>query len=172
VPAFTETPAGPIFPGVQRRRLLTIAAALAGAALLAIAVQAGRWWQVGDVSIGPVSSHRCFSGECRVVGLGWLGGGTGWARLGQATYAAALLAALLLVVVAGALAGRRVVRIAAKSGLVAAGTALISGALFVAMFPDVEGASLGYGVALYAGGLVLAIVAHVMLLRTPVPPKP
>jgi hypothetical protein len=146
---------------------MTIGIALAGAVLLAIAVQGTRWWEVGDVTIGPVSSHRCFSGECRVVGLEWLGGGTGWARLGQATYVAALLAALLAVIVAGALAAKRVVRIAAKSGLVAAGTALVAGALFLAMFPGAEGASLGHGVWMYAGGAALAIAAHVMLLRTP-----
>jgi hypothetical protein len=146
---------------------VTIAAALAGATLLAIAVQGARWWQVGDVSIGPISSHRCFSGECRVVGLGWLGGGTGWARLGQATYVAALLAALLAVIVAGTLAAKRVVRVAAKSGLVAAGTALVAGGLFLAMFPGADGASLGHGVWMYTGGLALAIAAHVLLLKTP-----
>ena len=149
------------------RRALTIGIALAAATLLAIAVQGARWWEVGDVTIGPISSHRCFAGECRVVGLAWLGGGTGWARLGQATYVAALLSALSLVIVAGALAAKRVVRIAAKSGLVAASTAVVAGVLFLVMFPGAEGASLGHGVWMYAGGLALAIAAHVRLLRTP-----
>jgi len=151
------------------KRIATIGLALIGAALLALAVQGGRWWTIDDITIGPVSSHRCFAGDCRVVGLGWVGGTTGWARAGQATYAAGLCAAALLVFSAAGAASRRVIRILARSGLVAAVTAAVSGAVFAGLFPGVAGSELGRGAWFYLAGVIIAVVAQVMVLRLPVP---
>ena len=73
-------------PMTRRLRWTSIGLALVGAALLAIAVQAGRWWSVagGDVTIGPLSSRTCMGGTCRDVGLGWLAGSGLWLRAGMA----------------------------------------------------------------------------------------
>jgi hypothetical protein len=161
----------------RARRITAIAVALAGAGLLALAVQGGRWWEItdatiGDVTIGPVSSYRCFSGDCRVAGLGWIESVGGWTRAGQATYAAGLCAAAMLVFSAAGLAAKKVIRIVAKSGLVAALTAAVSGGVFVAMFPGVSGAGLGRGFVFYALGVALAIAGQVLVLRAPVEPRP
>jgi hypothetical protein len=156
----------------RTRRLVTIAVALASAALLAIAVQGGRWWQVGDFSIGPVSSHRCFDGDCRVVGLGWVGASEGWARAGMATYAAALCTAALLVISAAALASRRVIKAIARSGLVAAITAATAAGVFVALFPGGAGTTYGRGAWFHAAGVVLAIAVQLSVVRMPTPTTP
>ena len=150
----------------SRRRFLIIAIALAGATLLAIAVQGGRWWTVDDVTIGPFASSRCFDGECKSVGLGWVpGASSAWLRTGTATYAAALCAALLLVVVGGSLAAKRVLRRLAASGLVAALTAAVTGGLFIALYPGIPDDAIDRGLWLYLGGVVLAVVANVLVLR-------
>ena len=149
----------------RRRRVLTIAAALVAATLLAIAVQGGRWWQVGDITIGPISSYRCFSGDCAVVGVDWVGAGEGWARAGLATYVAGLVAAGLLVIGSALLASKRLIKVVAKSGLVAVVTGLVSGAIFIAKFPDLPEVSIARGTWCYAAGLAIAIGAHVSVLR-------
>jgi len=175
VPTPTATPAAPAppAPAPASRRLLAIVVAIAGAVLLAIAVQGGHWWhlhapELGDVTIGPLSSHRCFAGDCKVVGLGWVGGTLGWARAGQAVYAGALCAAALLVFSAASLAARRVIRVVAKSGVVAAVTATVAAVAFVAMFPGLDGAELGRGLWLFVAGTVLAVAGQILILRTPV----
>jgi hypothetical protein len=166
-------PTTPAAPVPASRRWLAIGVAIAGAVLLAIAVQGGHWWQLhatelGDVTIGPMSTHRCFGGDCKVVGLGWIGGTLGWARAGQAVYAGALCAAALLVFSAASLAARRVIRVVAKSGVVAAITAAVAGVAFVALFPGLEGAALGRGLWLFVGGIVLAVAGQILILRAPV----
>jgi hypothetical protein len=158
------------------RRLITIALALVAASLLALAVQGGRWWTIGDsalgdVAIGPLAGSRCDTGECKRIGLGWLGGGEGWTRAGIATYTAGLLAALLLVISAALLAARKIVRPVAGSGLVAVVTAGIAGAAFFALFPGAAGTAVSRGAWLYAAGVLLAAAAHLSVLRArPAPP--
>ena len=157
------------------RRLVTIGLALVAASLLALAVQGGQWWTVGDaalgdVAIGPLAGSRCDAGECKRIGLGWLGGSEGWTRAGIATYTAGLLAALLLVISAALLAAKRVVRPLAGSGLVAVLTAAIAGTSFFALYPGVAGTAVSRGAWFYAGGVVLAVAAHVSVLRAPAAP--
>jgi hypothetical protein len=154
----------------RAHRPVTITLALVGAALLAIAVQGGRWWNVGDVAtIGPLSSHRCFDGDCRVVGLDWVGAGGGWIRIGIATYAAGLLAGAMLLFTAAGIAARRELtparRLIARSGLVAALTATVAGGAFVAMFPALGDASLGRGAWLYLAGVMVAVGVQIAVLR-------
>jgi hypothetical protein len=75
----------------------------------------------------------------------------------------------LLLVVAGAVAARRVPRLAAKTTLVSIGTAVVTGALFVAQFPGVEGAavSIDRGLWLFGIAIALGIAACVAVLRAP-----
>src|SRR5215471_4815769 len=89
----------PIMP--RMHRWLLVAIALVGAAAFALSVQGGRWWSIGDVSIGPLGAHSPFGG---LGGLSWAGGSARWERFGSATFAAGLIAMFVLIVVAGALA--------------------------------------------------------------------
>ena len=143
-----------------------IVLALAGASLLALAVQAGRWWTIEGITIGPLSSSRCFSGDCRRVDLSWVPDASSlWLRSGIATYAAGLCAAALLVIVAGALAARRLPRRLAGSALVATLTATLTGAAFVALYPGLPGDAIGRGILFHFAGVAAAIAATVSVLR-------
>jgi hypothetical protein len=161
-------------------RWTIVALALAAAAAFAVSVQAGRWWSVeGGVEIGPFGSYRCFAGECKTTGLGWVGGSERWMRTGTGTWTAGLLSMLLLVAVAGAAAARRAPRLLAKTTLVSIGTGAVAGALFVAQFPGVQGAAVDRGLWLFAGAVVLGAAACIAVLRAgpdqadrPDPPDP
>jgi hypothetical protein len=148
-----------------RHRWLTIAIALAAACAFAIAVQGGRWWSVGDVEIGPFGSRSCVTGECRPTNLGWVGGSERWIRTGMGTWAAGLIAMLLLLMIAGALAAKRVPRLVARTALVAIATGALTGALFVVQYPGVTGASVDRGLWLFGGAIVLGTFAAVRVLR-------
>jgi len=153
-------------------RLGAIALALAAACCLALAVQGGRWWLIGDdVAIGPVSTEHCFGGTCQRGDLTWANGGDTWLRAGVAAYGGGLIAAAVLVALAGALAARRSGRLVAGVSAVAAVTALVPGAIFLATFPGVDGAVLGRGIWLFGAGLAAAIAAAVLVLsRRSAPP--
>ena len=148
--------------------------ALLGAVALAVAVQAAGWWSVGDgTAIGPTGTTACLGGECGRHGLDWIGGSELWRRAAVATTAAALIAAVALVALAGALAARRRGTLAAGATLTATLTAAVAGAVFVATFPGTTAvgsgreASLGGGVVLFGAGVVVAIAAAVVVLRQP-----
>lgn len=148
----------------------TVALAIVAAAAFAVSVQAGRWWSVSaGVEIGPFGSYRCFDGDCRTTGLGWLGASERWMRTGTGVWAAGFLSMFLLLVVAGAVAARRVPRLAAKTTLVSIGTAVVTGALFVAQFPGVEGAAVSIDRGLWLFGIAIALgaTACVAVLRAP-----
>ncbi|HEX8107523.1 MAG TPA: hypothetical protein VF516_07325, partial [Kofleriaceae bacterium] len=100
----------PGIPGLRHRWLL-VAGSLAAAAGFALSVQGGRWWSVSDVAVGPLGARSPFGG---LGGFSWAGGSAQWERFGVATYAAGMIAMLVLIFVAGALAARRVPRLAAK----------------------------------------------------------
>jgi hypothetical protein len=147
-------------------RALSIALALAGASALAIAVEVGRWWSEGDISIGPVSGWRCFGGApCSRTDLGWVGGSDTWVRFGTATYAAGLVAAATLVILAAALASKRTGRLAARVVVAATLTAVVAGSVFIGAFPGLAGMHVDHGVWLYGGGVALAAVAAAVVLR-------
>ena len=124
------------------------------------------WWVAGEVSIGPFGTHHCFGGDCKSTGLSWIGGTDLWMRSGVATRAAALITAFLLVVLAGALAAKRVPRLVARTTLVALAAAIVTGSYFFAKFPPLGGESLGLGPILYGIGVVAGLVAAVLVLRT------
>ncbi len=144
------------------RRWLAILCALAGAAALALAVQGSDWWTVpGQVGVGTVSSNHCYGGECTHTSLGWAGGSQTWVRAGAATYAGGLLAALLLVALAGARTAGSSGRLTAASAAVATLCAAVVGAVFVTSRPVLAGdvLTLARGVPLFAAGVVLAVIA-------------
>lgn len=122
---------------------------------------------IGDVAeIGPFRTKHCFGGgECQGAGLAWLGGGDRWMRLGMATWAAGLVTAFMLVVMAARLASNKVPKLVAKSVLVSIVTASLVGTIFLATFPGMEGATLARGAWLYFGGIVLALAAAISVLR-------
>lgn len=148
-------------------RWLVVALALASAAAFAVSVQAGAWWSVGEVQIGPFSSRQCFGGECRPAGLGWIGGTERWLRTGVGTWAGGLLSALVLVVTAAAVAARRVPRTLAKMGLASVVTTTLAGLLFVVQYPGVTGAGADRGLWLFAAAVVLGTASTVIVLRRP-----
>ena len=147
------------------RRWPAVAVGLVGAVALAISVQAGVWWSVGDVTIGPFGSHQCFSGDCGGSGLGWIGGSDLWMRSAIATGVAGALASLLLIALAGACAARRVPRVLARMTLSALAAAVACAAYFVSQFPGVAGAGIDRGLALFAIGVVAGVVAAIAVLR-------
>ena len=151
-------------------RWLTILLALGAATAFGISVQGGQWWTIGEVSIGPFGSQHCFGGKCRVSDLAWLGEPR-WLRIGVATWAAGMLAMLVLVGVAATLASRRYPRLLGKLSLVCVATATVAGVAFLALFPEVPGSTAGRGVPLFAGAILGGAVTAVRLLRhrAPVP---
>jgi hypothetical protein len=151
------------------RRWLIIVLALIAATAFALSVWAGRWWSIGDVEIGPFGSQQCFGGECRPTNLGWVGGSERWMRMGMATWAGGLIAMFVLMVVAGSVAARRTPRLAARTALVAIGTAVIAGALFVAQYPGVDGSSVDRGLFLFVAAAVLGAASAIGVLRLPKP---
>jgi hypothetical protein len=153
-----------------RARWVIVGIAVVAAAVFALSVQAGQWWTVPNPSfegleIGPLGSHRCVDGECKVLGRGWSGGTARWIRTGTGVWAAGMLSMLVLLGVAGAVAARRVPRLAAKMALVSVGTAAVTGALFVLQFPAVQGAEIGRGIPLFGVGIALGATACLAVLR-------
>jgi hypothetical protein len=144
-----------------------VALALVAASAFALSVQAGRWWVIGDVEIGPFGSLSPFGGPGT---LSWAGADARWERFGVATGAGGLIAMLVLVVVAGAVAAHRVPHLAAKTALVAIATATAAGLGFFATRPD-NGLpfELGRGVVLFAAAIVIGAIAALRVLRTPRP---
>lgn len=148
-----------------RNRWIVIVLALAAASAFALSVQALMWWSVGEVGIGPFGASHCFGGECRGTGLSFLNGSDLWMRSGIATGVAALVSMLALVVLAGAVAARRVPKLAARSCIVAIATAVVCGLYFICKFPGLGGASTGLGPIVFAVGIVLGLASTVMVLR-------
>jgi hypothetical protein len=145
------------------RRWLLIAASLASAAGFALSVQGGRWWSISDVTVGPLGARSPFGG---LGGFAWAGGSARWERFGTATFAAGLIAMFVLIVVAGALAARRVPRLAARTAVVAIGTAARVGSAFVAARPD-NGLPfrIDRGFWLFAGAVIVGAIAAAGVLR-------
>lgn len=153
-------------PAAMRSRFIPLALTLVGAVAFALALQAA-WWTAGEVSIGPFGSRHCFGGECRETGLAWIGGTELWMRAGVATRAGGYIAMFVLVIVAGAVAAKRVPRLMARASLVAILTATAAGAYFLFAFPGIAQAAMGPGVFLFIGGIVLGVAGSILALRLP-----
>jgi len=146
-----------------KHRWFVVALALAAASAFALSVQAGRWWSIGDVEIGPLGSRSPFGGP---GDLSWAGGSARWERFGVATWAGGLIAMFVLVVLAGAVAANRIPRLAAKTALVAIATAGLAAIAFVATRPD-HGLpfAIDRGVVLFVAAAVAGTVVGVGVLR-------
>jgi hypothetical protein len=148
-----------------KSRWFVVVLALVAASAFALSVQAGRWWTIGEVAIGPFGSHSPFSGT---GALSWTGGSPRWERFGAATGAAGLIAMFVLVVIAGALAANRVPKLAAKTALVAIATATATAIAFVTARPE-NGMpfTLGPGIAWFAAAIAVGALTAVRVLRLP-----
>jgi hypothetical protein len=145
-------------------RWFVVAIALAAASAFALSVQAGRWWAIGEVEIGPFGTRSPFGGP---GDLSWAGGSARWERFGVATWAAGLIAMFVLLVVAGAVAANRVPRLAARTTLVAIGTAVLVGVAFLLSRPE-NGLpfELARGTYLFAGAVIAGTLVAIRVLRT------
>ena len=150
-------------PPTLKHRWLIVALALAAASAFAVSVQAGRWWSIANVEIGPFGSRSPFRGA---GALSWAGGSARWERFGVATWAGALIAMFVLVVVAGAVAANRVPKLAAKTALVAIATAVATAIGFVASRPE-NGLpfAIGRGMPLFGAAVLVGLVVAVAVLR-------
>ncbi len=143
------------------RRWITVACALIAAVGFALSVQALAWWRIGgDVEIGTTTSRHCFGGDaCQRTGLGWTTGGDDWVSAGAATYAGGLLAALLLVTLAGALTARSSGRLPAMSAAVTTACVAVVGTLFVVNRPSLTGLESAFGPLVLAASVVASALA-------------
>ena len=149
----------------RKRRLTTIALSIVAAAFFSLAVVGGRWWTIGEVGVGPVSTQRCFDGRCETGSLAWAEGSEVWERAGTATWAAGMVASLVLVALAGALAAGRAARLGATVAMIATMTCIVAGGVFVTQRPSIEGIEVARGTWFFALGIVWAIGAAVSTLR-------
>ena len=158
----------------MRSRFIPLVLALLAASAFAFAVQTA-WWATEGVTIGPYGSRHCFGGECGERGLAWLGGADLWMRMGVASRAAGFISMFILVVVAGALAAKRVPTLMARSALVAILTAAVTGGYFALNLPTgALGNQHGYGpgIFLFITAIVLGIAAAIFTFRLPSPHAP
>lgn len=143
-------------------RWLLVAGAIAAAIGFALSVQGGQWWSIGDVTIGPLGAHSPFRG---IGGLSWTGGSARWERFGAATFGAGLIAMFVQIVVAGALAAKRVPRLAARTAIVSLITAAVVGGAFVASRPSELPFVVDRGIWLFFGAIAVGAVTAVGVLR-------
>lgn len=149
----------------MKYRWFVVLLALAAASAFALSVQAGRWWSIEGVEIGPSGSRSRFGGP---GDLSWAGGSARWERFGIATWAGGLIAMFVLVVLAGAVAANRVPRLAARTALVAIATATLAAIAFVATRPDNGLAfAIDRGVFLFVAAVVAGVISGVAVLRSP-----
>jgi hypothetical protein len=140
--------------------------AVAAAASLSISIGAGRWWSIGGVfDLGPFGARQCNDDGCVPANLP-LDGGPRWERLAVATGAACLITSLVMLIVASALAAGRTPKLLGKTAIVAVATALVAGAMFVALAPAMASGSLDRGFYLFVVGLVLAGAVGVSVSRS------
>lgn len=150
---------------VLKHRWLVVALALAAASAFALSTQGGRWWSIGDVSIGPFGARSPFGGA---GDLSWAGGSARWARFGIATGAGGLIAMFVLLVLAGGVAANRAPRLAAKTALAAIAAAGLAAIGFVVARPE-NGLpfALDRGVVLFAVAVVAGVLGAIGVLRAP-----
>ena len=150
----------------SRSRWLVVGLALVAAVAFAVSVQAGRWWSLEDFEIGPFGSRNCLGGDCHASSNAWVGGSDLWLRTGMATWAGGLLATLALLVVAAGTAAGRVPQLAARTSIVAVGTAALAGIAFFVNFPSaMSEIHIDRGVFLFGFALVVGAAAPIIVLR-------
>jgi len=143
--------------------ILTLCACVA----FAMSVQGGQWWVIGNAEVGPFGAKRCFEDGCTPTGLGWLGADERWMRIGMGTWAGGLISVFVLIVMAGAIAAKRIPKLAAKTALVAIATVTLAGMWFVVQFPREThaAAELSRGAILFVVAIVLGVASAIWVLR-------
>lgn len=159
----------------MRRAWLVVVLGLGAGLLLLIGGFTMGWWTYADgeleVAIGLREARMCRPGQsdraCSAVSLQRLisGDDVRWLRAGTGSYAVAWMAAMLSLAMAGLRAAGKASRLLARTGLVAAVSAGVVGALFVAWAPADVAREAGYGMGLYFGGAALAAACAVLGLR-------
>ena len=149
------------------KRWPTISLALLAGTAFALSVQGGRWWVIDTAEIGPFGMRVCTLGTCTSGSLANVGGDPTWMRFGIATWAAGLLVALAVLVLAARVAAKKLPRLVAKLTLSATLTAALAGVGFLLKFPDdrMPAAELARGVVLFAIAIPLAAAAAITVLR-------
>jgi hypothetical protein len=154
----------PVAPTSKTVRYVVLALALAAASSLALSVEGGAWWTIATVQVGPHGSRHCMGGA-EFCGLQWLGGDAGWARLGTTAWGTALVAMAALVMLAGAVAAKRMPRLIGLVTLSATLTTAVAGALFFTGFPGFAGAHLDRGFWLFSIGVFFGLAAGATVTR-------
>ncbi|HUS27425.1 MAG TPA: hypothetical protein VMZ53_02920 [Kofleriaceae bacterium] len=124
------------------------------------------WWTMSSVIVGPFGTRNCPGGadEC---GFAWLGTNHDlFMRSAVATRAGGYIAMFVYIMVAGAIAAKRVPSLLSKAGIVAILTASAAAITFFVKFPGSFGEpSLGAGPILFVVGVVAGVIASVRVLR-------
>lgn len=152
----------------MKHRWLVVALALIAASAFALSVQAVGWWSIGNVEVGPFGTRSPFGGA---GDISWAGSSARWERFRVATLTGALIAMFVLLVVAGAVAAKRIPKLAAKTALVAVATVTLAAIGFVMSRPDNNlPFALDRGLPLFVGAVLVAVLAAVAVLRVPLTP--
>jgi hypothetical protein len=159
---------------MYRHWILSVLGLAAGISLL-LGSLAMSWWSYADggltVSIGLREAHMCRAGQeadpCTAVTLQRLSssGRVDWLRAGTGSYAAAWMAAILSLAMAGMAAAGKRSRLLTRTTLVAAASAAVVGGLFLVWVPADLARQPDVGMALYFAGAALAATCAILALR-------
>lgn len=144
-------------------RIASISLLVVAAAAFALSIGGGRWWVIGSsFDIGPLGTRQCsIDGDC-VPAQFPLDAGPRFERAATATAAAGVIAMVVLLGLAGGLAAGRQAKLVRRMAMTAAATAIVASALFVTAFPDLPGADMGRGIALYGVGIICTGLALIV----------
>lgn len=161
----------------MNRSWILAALALLAAIMLLLGGLVVGWWSQEDrladgtgtlqTVVGLREARLCRDGTCAAVSLDRLGGARelAWMRAGSGAYAAAWIAAVLCLALAGMAAAGTSSRLLRRTALVATLSAGVVGALFVCWAPPYASGSPGPGLWLYAAGVLAALAAILLDLR-------
>lgn len=155
----------------MKKPWLIAALGLAAAVMFLLGGLVLGWWSHADGELHTVVGLRqarlCRDGACASVSLDRLGGARdlGWIRIGLGAYAAAWVAAVLCLAMAGTAAAGKAAPLLSRTALVAVVSAGVMGLLFVLRAPPYVPGSPGPGLVLYAAAALAGGVAVVLDLR-------
>ena len=132
---------------IVKGRWVITALAVACAAAIAISVQAGHWWSIHNMYVGPRS------------------GGPVPAQVGAATWAAGMISMVVLLAMAAGLAANRRPALIAKTAIVSLLTAAITGGMLISKVPAMTDATVDRDLWLFAGGVVVGLATAIVAWR-------
>jgi hypothetical protein len=159
---------------MYRHWILSVLGLAAGVSLL-LGSMVMSWWSYADdgltVSIGLHEAQMCRDDQgedaCKAVPLQRLSssGSVDWLRAGTGSYAAAWMAAILSLAMAGMAAAGKRSSLLIRTALVAAASAAVVGGLFLVWVPADLARQADLGMALYFVGAALAAACAILALR-------